>query len=162
MTAPSAPPPPPIGAPTGVPMMPPPMSAPMAAPVSAPAGAPVAWTPRPAGKRRNPWAVWLLSYITFGIYYLVWFAKINGELQRFAPEAVKVKPGLAAFAQIIPIANWVGLARTAGRINAAHAAIGSPTRASGAMAILSSFWVLSQTRYLQRRVNALWDAVGAA
>ncbi|MGZ4663863.1 MAG: DUF4234 domain-containing protein, partial [Frankiaceae bacterium] len=31
------------------------------------------------GKTRGPWAVWLLSIITFGIYFLVWYYKINNE-----------------------------------------------------------------------------------
>jgi hypothetical protein len=29
---------------------------------------------------------------------------------------------------------------------------------SGGVTILSAFWYNSQTRYLQRRLNSLWDA----
>ena len=102
-------------------------------------------------KIRNPFLVFVWSLVTFGIYYLVWYYKINKELAAFAPQAVQVQPGLAVCAQFLPIFNWVSLARTVGRINAAHASIGSPVRASGAVAIVATFWYSSHTRYLQRR-----------
>jgi hypothetical protein len=108
--------------------------------------------------RRSPWAVWWLSGLTFGIYYLVWYYKINAELRAFAPEAVKVEPGMAVLAQLFPICAWVSLANTSTRLNSAHRAIQSPVRVSGGMAILGTFWFNSQTRYLQRRLNSLWDA----
>lgn len=113
---------------------------------------------RPVGKRRSPWGVWWLSLLTLGIYYLVWYYSINNELKNFAPERIVVSPGLAMGAQLLPIFAWVSLAHTAGRLNTALHLIGSPVRVSGAMAILSTFWFSSQTRYLQRRMNALWDA----
>lgn len=132
------------------------------APPPAPMGAPMAPAgtlqgQRRVGKIRSPWGVWWLSYLTCGIYFLVWYAKINRELMEFAPEAVQVKPGLAVLAQFFPIIGWVSLSHTAGRINAAHAAVGAQGTASGGMAILSSLWIGSQTRYLQRRINHLWD-----
>jgi Domain of unknown function (DUF4234) len=118
----------------------------------------VAAQPRRAGVRRSAWAVWWLSGLTFGIYYLVWYYKINAELRAFAPEAVKVEPGMAALAQLFPIFAWVSLANTSTRLSNAHRAIQSPVRVSGGMAILGTFWFNSQTRYLQRRLNSLWDA----
>lgn len=47
--------------------------------------------PVTAGKRRNPiltWLVWAL--ITLGIYYFVWWYKINREAR---DSGVEVKPG---------------------------------------------------------------------
>src|SRR5437773_1119855 len=64
------------------------------------------------GQARDAWVVWLLSIVTFGVYYLVWYYKINRELQLFAPAAVTVKPGLAVLAALVPIVNLVSLART--------------------------------------------------
>lgn len=113
---------------------------------------------RRVGTKRSAWAVWWLSGLTFGIYYLVWYYKINAELRAFAPEAVEVSPGKATVAQLLPIFAWVSLANTSARLNSAHRAVGSPVRVSGGMAILGTFWLNSQTRYLQRRLNALWDA----
>ncbi|HEY5977619.1 MAG TPA: DUF4234 domain-containing protein [Solirubrobacterales bacterium] len=34
-------------------------------------------------KVRNPWAVALLPFVTFGIYHLVWWFRINRELRDF-------------------------------------------------------------------------------
>ncbi len=108
-------------------------------------------------KIRGPWAVFFIALVTFGIYYLVWYYKINRELQLFAPAAVMVRPGLAVLAQLVPIVNLVSLARTAGRLNAAHASVESPVRVSAGITILGTFWYVSQTRYLQRRLNTLWE-----
>jgi hypothetical protein len=114
--------------------------------------------PRVTGQQRGAWSVWWLCVVTFGIYYLVWYYKINSELQRFAPHAVRVNPGLAVLAQFVPIVNLGSLANTAGRLKAAHASIGSPVHVSVGVTILSAFWYNSQTRYLQRRLNSLWNA----
>jgi uncharacterized protein DUF4234 len=34
-------------------------------------------------KVRNPWAVALLPFVTFGIYHLVWWYRINSELRDY-------------------------------------------------------------------------------
>lgn len=113
------------------------------------------------GQKRDPWAVWILCFVTLGIYYYIWYFKINEELRRFAPQAVQVKPALAVLAQFVPVVNFVSLAKTAGRVNAAHASVNSAVRVSAATTILAGFWFLSQPRYLQRRLNTLWDTTGA-
>ncbi|MDQ1744773.1 MAG: hypothetical protein QOE23_3112 [Pseudonocardiales bacterium] len=137
--------------------MPPPSTADSAmAPYGSGPGAVV--QPRRVGVRRSAWGVWWLSGLTFGIYYLVWYYKINAELRAFAPEVVEVNPGTAVIAQLFPIFAWVSLANTSTRLNNAHRAIQSPVRVSGGVAILGTFWFNSQTRYLQRRLNSLWDA----
>ena len=46
------------------------------------AGQPV----RRTGMKRSAWGVWWLSYLTLGIYYLVWYYKVNEELSQFAPQ----------------------------------------------------------------------------
>lgn len=115
------------------------------------------YAPRRIGQRRGPWAVWWLSLLTFGIYYLIWYYKINRDLALFAPHAVRVNPALAVLAQLVPIVGLVSLANTAGRLKAAHASLGSPVHTSGGITVLSAFWFVSQTRYLQRRLNSLWD-----
>ena len=93
---------------------------------------------------------------------MVWYYKINDELRRFAPERIVVSPGLAMGAQFLPIFAWVSLAHTSARLNNALHLIGSPVRTTGAMTILSTFWFSSHTRYLQRRLNSLWDAYDTA
>jgi hypothetical protein len=125
-----------------------------------PAGLGTAAPRRPVGKKRSAWGVWWLCGLTFGIYYLVWYYKINAELRAFAPDRVEVSPGKAVLAQCLPIFIWVSLANTSNRLNTAHQAVNSPVRVSGGMAILGTFWFNSQTRYLQRRLNSLWDSQG--
>lgn len=34
-------------------------------------------------KRRNPWGVLLLTIVTIGVYYVVWWYKINNELKNY-------------------------------------------------------------------------------
>ena len=74
-----------------------------------------ATNPLRLGKDRSPASVIGLSIVTLGIYYLVWYYKINAEMRRHDPK-VKVSPGLALLAQFIPIANLVGGYSTAARI----------------------------------------------
>lgn len=108
------------------------------------------------GKTRSPWAVWWLSYLTIGVYYLVWYVKLNRELARAAGPDVRVGSFGLWFSQCVPIAAWISLAHTASRLGTAQRRAGTAPTASGGMTILSSMWFGSQTRYLQRRANQLW------
>ncbi|MCL4423034.1 MAG: DUF4234 domain-containing protein [Actinobacteria bacterium] len=49
------------------------------------------------GKDRSPASVLGLSIITLGIYYLVWYYKINNEIRQHDPD-IKVSPGWAVAA----------------------------------------------------------------
>jgi hypothetical protein len=49
------------------------------------------------GKDRSPATVLGLSIITLGIYYIVWYYKINNEIRHHDPD-IKVSPGWAAAA----------------------------------------------------------------
>jgi hypothetical protein len=111
-------------------------------------------------RKQGPWGLWWLVGITVGIYYFVWYARINREMA--AVTGVAVPSDGMWWSQLIPIYSIVGLARTAGRVNAAHAAVGSPTRVSPFMTwFLAPCWFGAHTRYLQRRVNILHDVVAA-
>ena len=67
------------------------------------------------GKDRSPAAVLGFSIITLGIYYLVWYFKINNEIREH-DTSIKVKPGWAVVAMLIPITNIVSAYGTAARI----------------------------------------------
>jgi hypothetical protein len=74
----------------------------------------------------------------------------------------EVPPDGQWWSQLIPIYGIIALANTAGRVNSAHASVGSPTRVGAFMAcFLAPLWFGSQTRYLQRRINILHDVVAA-
>ena len=67
------------------------------------------------GKDRSPTSVLGLSIITLGIYYLVWYYKVNDEIRRHDP-SIKVKPGWAVVALFVAICNLVSGYSTAARI----------------------------------------------
>ena len=50
-------------------------------------------------KKRNPWAVALLSLVTLGIYGIVWYVKTKGELVERGGEVP------TAWLIIVPFAN---------------------------------------------------------
>jgi hypothetical protein len=111
-------------------------------------------------RKQGPWGLWWLTGITFSIYYFVWYSRINRELAKVTGTAVPADGQW--WSQLVPIYNLIGLARTAGRLNAAHAAVGSPTRVGSFMTwFLAPCWFGSQTRYLQRRINILHDVLAA-
>ena len=113
-----------------------------------------------APRKQGPWGLWWLTGITFSIYYFVWYARINREFSTILGHDVPANGRW--WNQLIPFWNLVGLAKTAGRLNAAHAAMGSPTRVGSFMTwFLAPAWFGSQTRYLQRRINILHDVIAS-
>lgn len=111
------------------------------------------------GKTRSPWNVWLLSLVTMGIYYLVWYHQIHKEIEAAPGGSPSVA---AAVSQLVPIWNWVSVAQTGTQCAAMQAAVGIPVTSTAGMAFISQFWVGSQSRYLQRRLNSVWAAMDAA
>lgn len=107
-------------------------------------------------RKQGAWGLWWLTMITFGIYYLVWYDRINGELAAFTGSE---RAGWTRWwSQIIPFYGLVGLSRTAKRLNQAHGMANSPVTVSPVMTWLwAPAWFASHTRYLQRRINTLSD-----
>ena len=60
----------------------------------------------PVGKTRNAAVVILLGIITFGIYFIVWYYKINNEVKHHDTNQ-HFSPGLATGALFIPLVNLV-------------------------------------------------------
>jgi hypothetical protein len=89
--------------------------------------------PRPAApvpatvpvRKQGAWGLWWLTVITLTVYYFFWYHRVNKELAGW----LNVRQGAkcAWWSQLIPFLNLVGLSRTAKRVNAAHAQVGSPT-----------------------------------
>jgi Domain of unknown function (DUF4234) len=55
-------------------------------------------------KVRNPWAVLLLTIVTIGIYYLVWYYKINREMSDWGTQNnvdIGTSPGMSLIAVTI-------------------------------------------------------------
>lgn len=111
-------------------------------------------------RKQGAWGLWWLVAVTCGIYYYVWYSRVNKELARVL--GAEVPADGQWWAQLIPVYNLIGLARTAKRLNEAHARVGSPTRVGVFVACLfAPWWFGSQTRYLQRRLNILHDVLAA-
>ncbi|MBL7487307.1 DUF4234 domain-containing protein [Frankia sp. AgB1.9] len=114
----------------------------------------------PVPRKQGAWGLWWLCLITFSIYYLVWYDRINSELATVLGQPRRANSQW--WNQLIPIWNLVGLGATAKRLNAAHTLVGSPTQ----VGVFTSWfwapaWFASQTRYLQRRVNILHDVLAS-
>jgi len=109
------------------------------------------------GKTRSPVGVWVLSIITLGIYYMVWWYKINKELRDYH-NSIQVSPGLATLATIVPIASWVTVYTTGSRIGQAQILGGFGSSCSGGLGLLGAFFFGVHTIYYQGQLNRLWAA----
>lgn len=141
----------------GVPAAPPPGYGGMPAPGYAPA--PVGYGMQ--GKRRGPWAVWLLSLITLGIYFLVWYYKINNEARQY-DQRIVVEPGLSVLAAfpggIIIFPYLISFYNTGKRIAQEQQAAGLPVTCNGWIGVLLQYFVLSSGQiYYQYEINKVLD-----
>jgi hypothetical protein len=116
-------------------------------------------------KIRNPWAVALLPFVTLGIYHLVWWYRINREMQEYGrakgfdlgqnptnsvlalfPGAIIIVPALVTY--------WRGTKRVQGTQRVA-----GQEPISGWIALIlylllaPGFWA-----YLQVALNSVWEA----
>lgn len=115
-----------------------------------------------AGKRRNPVAVWLLTIVTFGIYGLVWYYKINREArdmgQGTSPGTSLLAITLGAFILVPP---FVSIYNTGDRIAASQRAAGIPATCNPLVGLLLWIFVFSTgSVYYQAEMNKIWDHYG--
>ncbi|MBA3865641.1 MAG: DUF4234 domain-containing protein [Solirubrobacterales bacterium] len=116
-------------------------------------------------KVRNPWAVALLPFVTFGIYHLIWWYKINKELKAYGEakgfdlgqnptnSALALFPGGII---IIPalITYWRGTKRVMGA-----AKLGGKEPVNGWIALLLYLFISpGMFAYLQVSLNHLWES----
>lgn len=112
-------------------------------------------------KQRNPVGVWLLNYITFGIYGLVYWYKIHAELAEFdrrrhinaAWELISI--WLLGWTIVLPLMSIGGLA---GKIRNAQAAAGLPQNCSGGIGILLVFLFGTHIIYYQLKLDEIISA----
>ncbi|MGZ4617384.1 MAG: DUF4234 domain-containing protein [Frankiaceae bacterium] len=113
------------------------------------------------GKTRGPWAVWLLSIITFGIYFLVWYYKINNEARQYDPR-IDVEPGVSVLA-IFP-GSWIivppliSFYNTGKRIGQEQRAAGLPDTCNGWIGLILYVFVFGTGQiYYQYEINKVLD-----
>lgn len=108
------------------------------------------------GKTRSPFGVWVLTFVTLGIYGLVWHYKVNRELRDFHP-SIQVNPGLALLALFFPIAGWCTVYNTGKRIAQAQQLAGRGNGGcSGALGVVLCFVFALQPLYYQSELNRVW------
>ena len=114
---------------------------------------------RRVGKTRGPVVVWLLCLVTFGIYYLVWWYKINREVHDFDP-SIEVSPGVATLAvsvgSLVVVPPIVSMIRTGQRIADAQRGAGLPATCSGVVGFLLSLVLGVNVIYYQAMLNQVW------
>ena len=78
-------------------------------------------------KRRNPWGVFLLSFVTLGVYSFVWWYKINNEMKNYgiAVHPTTCDAGRHARRASIIVPPFVSYYKTADRITQAQEKAGA-------------------------------------
>jgi hypothetical protein len=113
-------------------------------------------------KIRNPFLVFLWSLITLGIYYVIWYYKINRELRDAS--GVNVSPWVALLAVtlgwIVIIPPFVSWYRTFQRIVEAQRHAGLAREASPVLGfilfVIAVFLVPIEVVYAQDELNGVW------
>ena len=116
-----------------------------------------------AGKTRNPWGVFLLSFVSLGIYGLYWYWKINDEARRY-DSRIDVSPTVAllalVFGWIIIVPPFVSIYRTGARIAQAQESAQATERANGWIGLILAMVGSFQLPYYQTQMNKVWDRYG--
>ncbi len=118
-------------------------------------------------KIRNPFLVFVWSLVTLGIYYVVWYYKINRELRDAS--GVDVSPVVAIVAITIgwivivpPFFSWY---RTFERIVQAQRGAGTTGEASPILGfilyVIAVFLLPVEVIYAQDELNKVWRAAGS-
>jgi hypothetical protein len=117
-----------------------------------------------AGKTRNIFLVWLVwPLITLGIYYYVWWYKINREARDFDPQ-IKVEPALSVLAVLlgglIIVPPFVSTWRAGDRIAQMQRTAGLEPTCQAWIGFVLMFVFSLQSLYYQSELNKIWAHLG--
>jgi uncharacterized protein DUF4234 len=118
-------------------------------------------------KIRSPFGVFVLAIVTLGIYYLVWYYKVNRELRDAA--GIDVDPFVALLAITIgwliivpPFVSWY---RTFERIQQAQRQAGLTSEVNPILGfilyLVALYFLPVELLYAQDELNKLWRARSA-
>src|SRR5438045_1253713 len=115
-------------------------------------------------KLRSPWGIFFLALVTLGIYYLVWYYKINRELRDFGIGTSPLTSLVAiSIGGLIVVPPFVSIWNTLGRIAEAERRAGVPDPISqglGLVLYVIAFFLLPvELPYMQAHLNRAWRAV---
>jgi hypothetical protein len=112
--------------------------------------------------KRNPLGVLGLSIITLGIYFFVWYYKINDELRRVQhDETISPMRSLMAmvFGWLIIVPPFIAMWNTAKHVQGMETRRGVTQTVEPAIALILMFlFSLGNGIYLQDHLNRGWDA----
>ena len=115
-------------------------------------------------KIRNPFGVFALAIVTLGIYYLVWYYKVNRELRDAAE--IDVSPIVALLAitigWVIIVPPFVSWYRTFQRIQQAQQQARVTSEANPILGfilyVIALYFLPFELLYAQDELNKLWRA----
>jgi hypothetical protein len=112
--------------------------------------------------KRNPLGVLGLSLITLGIYFFVWYYKINVEVQRKEnDQTMSPMRSLMAmiFGWLIIVPPFIAMYNTAKHVQAMETRLGIQQTLEPALTIvLMVLFSLGNGVYIQEHLNRGWDA----
>jgi Domain of unknown function (DUF4234) len=119
--------------------------------------------------KREPLGVLGLSFITFGIYFLYWYYKVNDELRRFErDDSMSPTRSLMAllFGWIIIVPPFIAMYNTAKHVRTIEERLSLVSQLEPALVIVIMFLLsIGNGLYIQEHLNRIWDrsdGVGAA
>ena len=116
--------------------------------------------------KRNPLGVLGLSFITFGIYFLYWYYKVNDELRRFEhDETISPTRSLMAmiFGWIIIVPPFIAMYNTATHVRKIEERMGIQPQLEPALAVVIMLFVaIGNGIYIQEHLNRIWDRAAGA
>jgi hypothetical protein len=111
-------------------------------------------------KRRGPLAVWLLSFVTVGVYYFVWYYKINDEARRYLRDE-SIRPGISLLAVllgwILIVPPYVSIYRTCQRVLRMQERASTTQRIIPVLGLIASFFLALHIPYIQSELNRTWE-----
>jgi heme/copper-type cytochrome/quinol oxidase subunit 2 len=113
-----------------------------------------------AGKKRNIFLVWLIwPLITLGIYFFVWYYKVNREAREL-DSRIDVNPAVSViavlFGWIIIVPPFVSIYRTGDRIAKMQRAAGLEVTCIPVLGLLLTFAFHLESLYYQYELNRIW------
>jgi hypothetical protein len=111
----------------------------------------------------DPTKVWLLSLVTFGIYGIIWYHKVQEELGRWSNGQIEVNPTNSVLAITIGVCaclvpTFMSYAGTADRVARAQQMAGIPPRCTAGgfigrllLASYGLYWMQEQLNELAQR-----------
>jgi Domain of unknown function (DUF4234) len=115
-------------------------------------------------KKRNPLGVLGLSLLTLGVYFFVWYYKINDELRRAENEDISPTRSLMAmiFGWIIIVPPFIAMYNTANHVRSLETrrGIGQTVEPAFTVALMFLF-SFANGIYVQEHLNRAWGTSAA-